>query len=89
MEDEDDDDNGTGDPESLADLGAQILKALDSESVAVKLQNGKTVTGTMVGFSIKRKSRKGNVSWNGRLNVETESGVLAMDCANIASIAGR
>lgn len=87
MDEDDDDDNG--DSESLADLGADIFKALDSESVTVKLQNGKTVTGTLAGFSIKRKERKGKVSWSGRLNVATESGVLAMDCSNIASVVGR
>lgn len=87
MDEDDDDDNE--DSESLADLGAQIFKALDSQSVTVKLQNGKTVAGKMTAFSMKRKERKGNVTWSGRLNVETESGVLAMDCSNIASVVGR
>ena len=89
MDEDDDNGNDNEDSESLADLGAQIFKALDSASVTVKLQNGKTVAGKLAGFSIKRKERKGNVSWSGRLNVATESGVLAMDCSNIASVAGR
>jgi hypothetical protein len=76
------DDDGT----ELAELGSQVLDILDDETVIVTLQNGKVVEGSLVNFSLKKKTRKGDASWSGNLSVETDSGVLAMDCATIASV---
>jgi hypothetical protein len=76
------DDDGT----ELAELGSQVLDILDDDTVIVTLQNGRVVEGSLVNFSLKKKTRKGDASWNGNLSVETDSGVLAMDCATIASV---
>jgi hypothetical protein len=79
---EDADDDGA----DLADLGSQVLGVLDAEAVVVTLHNGKTVEGSPTNFSLRKKTRKGTVSWNGNLSVETDSGVLEMDCSNIVSV---
>jgi hypothetical protein len=70
----------------LADLGSQVLDVLDADAVVVTLNNGKIVEGSVTSFSLKKKTRKGEVSWMGSLSVETDSGVLEMDCANVASV---
>jgi hypothetical protein len=81
---EDDDDVA-----ELARLGSQVLKVLEAEAVVVTLHNGKVVEGSAANFSLRKKTRKGEVSWNGRFSVETDSGVLEMDCSNIASVTSR
>jgi hypothetical protein len=76
------DDDGT----DLAELGSQILKVLDEEAVIVTLSNGKVVEGSAVSFILRKKTKKGAASWNGNFSVETDSGVLEMDCTTIASV---
>ena len=75
-----------GDGADLAELGSQVLEILDSDTVIVTLRNGKVVEGSAVNFLLKKKTRKGDVSWNGNFSIETDSGVLEMDCATIASV---
>ena len=76
-----------GDTAELVELGSQVLEALDAETVVVTLQNGKTVKGSLTKLALNKKTRKETVSWNGKLNIETDSGVLEVDCANVKSIA--
>jgi hypothetical protein len=73
----------------LAKLGGQILKVLDSESIAVSLQNGNVVEGSPARFSLRKKTRKGEGSWEGSFSVETDSGVLDMDCGSIVSVSAK
>ncbi|HLY05450.1 MAG TPA: hypothetical protein VKR31_06860 [Rhizomicrobium sp.] len=75
------------DAAELAELGSQVLDVMDAETVVVTLENGKTVKGSLTGLVLKKKTRKENVSWSGKLSVETDSGDLEMDCANVKSIA--
>jgi sorbitol-specific phosphotransferase system component IIA len=70
----------------LAELGSQVLEILDDETVIVTLRNGKTVEGSPASFIMRKKAKKGDVSWSGRLSVETDSGVLEMDCGTIVSV---
>lgn len=74
------------DAAAVAGLGSQILKVLDAETIAVTLHSGKVVEGSLANFSLRKKSKKGNVSWNGKLSVEIDTGVLDMDIANIKSV---
>lgn len=83
MAGEEDDSDDTA---AVAGLGSQILKVLDAESVRVTLHSGKIVEGSLANFSLRKKSKKGSVSWSGKLSVEIDSGVLDMDFANIASV---
>lgn len=75
-------DDGT----DLAELGLQVLDILDDETILVTLHNGKVVEGSPASFSMRKKTKKGTSSWKGNLSVETDSGVLDMDCATIASV---
>ena len=79
------DDDGS----DLAEMGSQVLDVLDEETVVVTLGNGKVVEGSAVSFVLRKKTKKGEASWNGHLSVETDSGVLDMDCASITSIKGK
>jgi hypothetical protein len=74
------------DLDHLAKLGRQILGVLDSDDIAVSLQNGKVVEGSATNFSVRKKTRKGETSWSGSFSVETDSGVLEMDCSTIVSV---
>ena len=70
----------------LVKLGRQILRVLDSDAITVTLENGNMVEGSPAGFSLRKKTRKGESSWNGSFSVETSSGVLEMDISTIASV---
>ncbi|HEX3430053.1 MAG TPA: hypothetical protein VHT03_04130 [Rhizomicrobium sp.] len=74
------------DAAAVAALGSQVLKVLDAETVTVALHNGNVVEGSFTSFAIRKKTRKGEASVNGKLSVETDAGVLEMDFANIASV---
>lgn len=84
-----DDDEDDFDVAAVAKLGSQVLKALDAENILVTLQNGKIVEGSLASFSLRKRERKGNVSWNGKLSVEIDTGVLDIDIANIESVKTR
>ena len=79
-------DDSDDDAADLAELGSKVLEALDAESVVVTLHNGKVVKGSLTSLMLKKKTKKDTVSWNGKLSVETDSGVLEMDCANVESV---
>ena len=79
---EESDDN----PAELAELGSQVLDALDAETVVVTLHNGQVVKGALEALVLRKRTRKDTVSWTGRLSVETDAGVLEMDCANVKSV---
>jgi translation initiation factor IF-1 len=83
----DDDENGGADVEHIAKITGALAEALSAESVRVKLQSGREISGTVAGFSIRKKeSRKGDVSWSGSVKIQTEPGVLQIDCLDIQSI---
>jgi len=79
-------DDSDDDVADLAELGSQVLRVLDADAVVVTLHNGKVVEGSATNFSLRKKTRKGTVSWSGNFSVEIDSGVLEMDCSNIASV---
>jgi hypothetical protein len=79
-------DNADDDAAELAELGSEVLKALDAEAVVVTLRNGKVVKGSLASLVLRKRKKKDAVSWNGKLSVETDSGVLEMECANVQSI---
>lgn len=78
-----DDDSDIG---AVAELGSQIIDALTAETVTVKLRSGKLVEGSLASFVLRKKTKKGEESWSGKLSVETDSGVLEMECSNVASV---
>jgi translation initiation factor IF-1 len=88
MSDEMDDDDGNGaGAEQIARVVNALMKALDSDTVNVKLLNGGTVAGSIAGLVIRKKEKKGEVTWNGKVSIVTEAGTLQLDCHNVASIA--
>jgi len=78
--------DGDDDLTAVVEVGSQVLKVLDAEIVTVALQNGNIVDGSFASFTLRRRARKGEVALSGKLSVETDSGVLEMDCSNIASV---
>jgi hypothetical protein len=74
------------DSAAVAELGSQVLKVLDAESVTVALHNGKSVDGSPASFALRKKTKKGESSWTGKFSIETESGTLEMDCSSIKSV---
>ena len=81
-----DEEDGADSVEEVVGLGSPILEALAAENVRVTLHSGKVVEGSLANFSLRKKSKKGSVSWSGKLSVEIDSGVLDMDIGNIASV---
>ena len=80
--------NGTG-VAGLVKLCSQILKVLYAEGVFVTLRNDKVVEGTPNSFALRKRTKREEVSWSGRFSVETDSGVLEMDCSNIKTVKAR
>ena len=83
---EDDDDNGGG-AEQIVKVVNALMKALGSDAVQIQLSNGGQVTGSIAGLVIRKKQKKGEVSWNGKISIQTDAGNLQIDCDNVASIA--
>jgi hypothetical protein len=77
------------DTDHVAGLGGDLASALKADSVQVKLANGREVVGTLAGFSVRRKEKKGDVSWSGSVKIETDTGVLQVEFGAIASVAPR
>ena len=72
----------------IAKIGNEVAKALGASSVNVKLLNGGKIAGSIAGFSIrKRGGKKGEASWSGNVRIQTDPGVLEIDCLTIESIA--
>ena len=71
----------------LAELASHVIEALDAPAIVVTLQNSKVVKGSLTSLVLKKKKKKkGAASWGGKLSVETDSGVLEMDCASVTSV---
>jgi len=81
----DDDEDG----EQIAAILSGLAKALDADSIVVKLQNGREIVGPFLGFSLKRKEKKGDVSWAGNVRIQIDSGELAVDCQTIEKISSK
>jgi hypothetical protein len=82
--DEDDDDF-----EQIADIGNEVMDVLSAENVVVKLRDGDKITGSLVGFSIKKKPAKkeGKESTcSASISVQTKQGVLQIDCETVDSV---
>jgi hypothetical protein len=77
---------GDGGAERIVTVVTQFMKSLTAPSVKVKLQNGSIVTGSSAGLLIRKKEKKDEVTWNGKITVETEQGSLQIDCEDVAGI---
>jgi len=87
---EDDDENGSDDAEHIGRIVGELAEAIAGEKIVVKLQNGREIVGPMEGFSVRKKTnKKGAVSWSGNIKIETDTGVLQIDCMTIDSLAPR
>jgi len=87
---EDDDENGSDDAEHIGRIVGELAEAIAGEKLVVKLQNGREIVGPMEGFSVRKKtSKKGEVNWSGNIKIETDTGVLQIDCMTIDSLAPR
>jgi hypothetical protein len=82
-----DDTNGGGDVEQIAEIMSGLAAVLDAEKIVVKLHGGREIVGPVLGFSLKRKDRKGEVTWSGSVRVQIEPGELEIDCMTIDSVA--
>jgi hypothetical protein len=84
---EDDDEDGSDDVGHVSRILSELANAVAAENIAVKLQNGRQIVGPIEGFSVRKKTnKKGNVSWSGNLRVQTDPGVLQIDCMTIDAI---
>jgi hypothetical protein len=75
------------DAEHIAGLGGELANALKAESVQVTLANGREVVGTLESFGVRRKEKKGEVSWSGSIRIQTDTGVLQIEFGAIRAIA--
>jgi hypothetical protein len=85
MAHENDDDDGA-DTQQIVTVVNAFLKAMESDTVQVKLRSGGTVSGSIAGLNIRKREKKGEVTWNAKLNIATEAGDLQIDCHNVVSI---
>ena len=83
-DDADNDDN----VEHLAKIISELSDVLAEGSATVKLQGGRKIVGPILGLSLKRKEKKGNVTWTGSLRVQIDTGDLDVNFDTIESIAG-
>lgn len=85
-----DDENEGADVEHIGQITRALAEALTAETVCVKLRSGREILGRIAGFAIRRKeSKKGDVSWSGNIKVQTEPGLLQIDCHDIETMASR
>lgn len=77
-------DNGGAD--QIAEIVSQLAEALDAGSITVKLQNGREIVGPVLGFSVKRREKKGEVSWLGSVRIQVDTGELEIDCHTIEEV---
>jgi hypothetical protein len=81
---EDDDNADSGDVQHISRVLGELAKAIVAETVVVKLQNGREIVGPIEGISIRKKtSKKGDVNWSGNIRIQTDPGVLEIDCLTI------
>jgi hypothetical protein len=87
MSEDEDDDSGSGDVEHISRVMGELAQAIVAEVVVVKLQNGREIVGPIDGFSVRKKtSKKGDVNWSGNIRIQTDPGVLQIDCLTIDSL---
>lgn len=82
----DEDDN---DIEQIADIGNDVMDVLGAESVVVKLRDGDEITGSLFGFSVKKKpARKEGKepTFSASISVQTKQGILQINCETVDSI---
>jgi len=76
-----------GEVERLAKIGNEACEALSAETVTVKLIAGGEIVGSLVGLSLQKKGgKKGEASWSGSVKIQTDPGVLQIDCLTVESI---
>ena len=80
-----------GDTEQIAKIGKAIVETLDAEAVIVRLLNGGEIAGAIVGYALRKKPGKAGkkpqpANWAGNVRIQTEPGVLEVDCLTIESI---
>ena len=75
------------DAEHIAELGGDLVNALKAASVKVTLANGREVVGTLESFGVRRKEKKGDVSWSGSVRLQTDAGVLQIEFGAIRAVA--
>ena len=75
--------------EHIEKIGEEVVAALGADKVVVKLLNGSKIEGSISGFSVKKRPAKGKkpASCHASLSIQTEPGVLEIDCATIESVA--
>jgi len=83
---DDEDENGNGDVEHIGRIVAEVAKAIAAGTVAVKLQNGREIVGTIDGLAIRSKVKKDDVTWSGSIKVRTEPGVLQIDVLTVDAV---
>jgi hypothetical protein len=82
------DDDEEGGFEQIEKIGNEVVGALSADKVVVKLLNGGKIEGTIAGFSVKKRPAKGKkpASCHASVSIQTDPGVLEIDCATIESV---
>lgn len=70
----------------LAKILREVADALSANAIKVKLLSGKEIVGPIGGITVLRKEGKKGVRWSGTVRVQTEPGVLAIECDTIAAV---
>jgi hypothetical protein len=78
-----------GGVEQISAIMSELAEALGSETITVKLQNGREIVGPVLGFSVRRKERKGDISWSGTVRIQIDPGELEIDCQTIEKVFSR
>jgi hypothetical protein len=75
--------------EQIADIGNEVMDVLNEEGIVVKLRDGDKITGSLVGFSVKKKPGKKEgkeATCSASISVQTKQGVLQIDCETVDSV---
>jgi hypothetical protein len=86
---DDDDENGNVDAEHIGRITGEIAKAIAAGTVALKLESGREIVGTIEGFAIRSKVKKDDVIWSGNIKIRTEPGVLQVDVLTVEAVTPR
>ena len=83
------DDEAGLDFEQIADIGSDVMDVLTAENIVVELRGGDEIRGSLVGFSIRKKTprKEGKeATCSATVSVQTKQGVLQINCETVTSV---
>jgi hypothetical protein len=72
--------------EQIARVVAELANGLHAYAVSARLRSGREIVGPVTAFSARRREKKGEISWSGKIMIKTEPGLLEIDLADLEAI---